>query len=420
MLLTKPSLLQGREYLYFAFTLFSLLLISLTFEYYNYTRLTEFDDAIIEVTVLKHYEKERDAKVYSVLKLRTDEGSNFYITSDAPLKELQGYRAKVWVKTKYLSFLEYLKGFVTKGYVISISQERVPTVAMGKKLEKLHSDQAIAEVYGALFFALPLSVPLQEHFSALGISHLLAISGFHLGVLSFLLIVLLRYPYILLQQHYFPYRNRDRDLFIAIAIILGLYLFFLGEVASLMRAYVMMVVGYFLYDRGLKVISMQTLFVSVLLLLALWPKMLFSLGFWLSVCGVYSIFLYLHYFEKTAWYINILVVPTWVYLMMTPIALVLFGTYSLYHPLSILWSILFTLFYPLALFLHLLGWGMLMDSALEYLLLYPITIEKFDIAKEWLVGYVLLALSARYNTKALLLLYGVAFGVSVATVYKVA
>ena len=420
MLLTKPVLLEGREYLYFGLTLFFLLLISLSFEYYNYTRLIAFDDAIIDVTVLKHYEKERDTKVYSVLKLRTDAGSNFYITSDAPLKELQGYRARVWIKTKYFSFLEYLKGFVTKGYVISISRDHIPTVAMGKGLEKLHPNQVVAEVYGALFFALPLSASLQEHFSALGISHLLAISGFHLGVLSFLLVFLFRYPYTLLQQHRFPYRNRDRDLFIVIAIILGLYLFFLGEVASLMRAYVMMVIGYFLYDRGLKVISMQTLFVSVLLLLSLWPKMLFSLGFWLSVSGVYSIFLYLYYFEKVPWYINILAVPTWVYLMMTPIALVLFGTYSLYHPLSIFWSALFTLFYPLALFLHLIGWGTLIDSTLEYLLMYPITIEKFEISKEWLVGYLFLALGARYKRKVMLLLMGVAFGVSVAAIYKVA
>ena len=420
MLLTKPSLLQGREYLYFALALVFPLLISLSFQYNNYTKLTEFDDAVIEVTVLKHYEKERGTKRYSVLKLRAYAGSDFYITSDAPLKELQGYRAKVWIKTKYLSFLEYLKGFVTKGYVISISQDRVPTAAMGKVLERLHPNKAIAEVYGALFFALPLSASLQEHFSALGISHLLAISGFHLGVLSFLLIFLFRYPYILLQQHYFAYRNRDRDLFILNAIILGLYLLFLGEVTSLMRAYVMMVVGYFLYDRGMKVISMQTLFVSVLLLLALWPKMLFSLGFWLSVSGVYSIFLYLHYFEKTAWYINVWAVPVWVYLLMTPIALVLFGTYSLYHPLSILWTVLFTVFYPIALILHLFGWGALMDSALKYLIMHPIPVEKFDVSIGWLVAYLFLALAARYNTKGMLLLFCVAFGVSIAAIYKIA
>ena len=165
---------------------------------------------------------------------------------------------------------------------------------------------------------------------------------------------------------------------------------------------------------------MQTLFISVLLLLALWPKLLFSLGFWLSVSGVYSIFLYLFYFKKAPWYISILAVPTWVYLMMTPIALVLFGMYSIYHSLSIVWSILFTLFYPLALLLHLLGWGTLMDGILEHLLVYPITIETFDIPIEWLIGYLLLALSARYNIKALLLLFCVAFGVSITAIYKVA
>lgn len=420
MIITKPPLLEGKEYLYFSFLLLTLLFASLSFEYYNYSKLTQFDDAIIEVTVLKHYNKEREGKVYSVLKLRSESSSNFYITSEAPLKNLQGYQAKVWIKTKYITCLEYLKGFVTKGYIISISRERMTTVRMGKVLEELHADPNVAALYKALFLALPLDATLQKQFSALGVSHLLAISGFHLGVLIFLLLVLFRYPYTKVQEHYFPYRNRHRDLFILTAILLGGYLLFLGEVASLIRAYAMLMVGYVLHDRGLKVVSMQTLLITVLILLALWPKLLFSLGFWLSVSGVYTIFLYLHYFEKAPWYINLVAIPTWVYILMTPIALVLFGTYSIYHPFSVLWSILFTLFYPLALLTHLLGMGTMMDALLEQMLMHPITIETFYISIGWLIPYTFLALGAGLSKKVLLVLIMVASGVTITAVYEVA
>ncbi len=389
-------------------------------EFYNYTKLTQFDDTVIEVDVLKHYTKSSEGKRYAVLKLQTEEGAKFYITSKAPLKGLVGYRAKVWVKTKYIGFLEYIKGFAANGAVVSVSRSKADTFKLGDALNTIHNDQEVAQIYGALFFALPLSSSLQNRFSMLGVSHLLAISGFHLGVLSLILFGLFRPPYTQLQKHFFPYRHRNRDLFLIVASVLGAYLFFLGDVASLLRAYAMLIIGYVLHDRGMKIVSMQTLFITVILLLSLWPRLLFSMGFWLSISGVYFIFLYLRYFSEVSKYISFVAVPTWVYLMMTPIALVLFGNYSLYHPLSIIWSIVFTLFYPLALFLHLAGYGDALDSLLYFFLVSDLNGEHFSFEVIWLIPYGLLALGALYTKKLLYLLLLVAFGVSVAAVYQVA
>jgi len=165
---------------------------------------------------------------------------------------------------------------------------------------------------------------------------------------------------------------------------------------------------------------MQTLFMTIVLLLSLWPRLFFAMGFWLSVSGVYFIFLYLRYFSELPKSITFVAVPAWVYLMMTPIALVLFGNYSLYHPLSILWSILFTLFYPLALFLHLVGYGESLDGLLHFFLVQDLNGENFTFALFWLIPYGVLALSALYTKKILYLLLFVAFGVSIAAVYEVA
>jgi competence protein ComEC len=191
------------------------------------------------------------------------------------------------------------------------------------------------------------------------VSHLLAISGFHLGVLSAVVFFLLRFAYRPLHARFFPYRHGNRDLFILTTVFLFAYVWFLGFIPSLIRAFMMLVVGYFLYDRGIKVISMQTLFVSVGLLIAFFPQLLLSLGFFLSVAGVYYIFLFLQYFKDLGKWKLFFWLPVFVYATMLPFSLYFFGSFSFWHPLSILWTELFTLFYPLSILLHLLhvGWS---------------------------------------------------------------
>ncbi len=420
MILSAPPLLSGREYLYFFLLTFFLLLISIAAEFYHYAKLTQFDDAVIETTVLKHYTKAKEGKAYDVLQLLSGDGARFYITSKPVLKNLVGYRVTTWLYTAHIGFYDYLKGFAAKGRIVSVERKKEKRYGMGDALKESHANRETAQLYGALFLALPLESALQDRFSYLGVSHLLAISGFHLGVLSLMLFALLRWPYQLLQQHYFPYRHRNRDLFVIAAFVLGSYLFFLGDVASLLRAYVMLAVGYLLHDRGIKIVSMQTLFITLMLLLSLWPRLFFSVGLWLSVGGVYFIFLYLRYFSEFSRYVTLAAVPVWVYMMMTPIALAVFGNYSLYHPLSVVWSILFTLFYPSALLLHAIGYGAAMDGLLDFFLVNEINGIHFELPLYWLAPYVLLALSALYSKKMLYLLLLVASGVSVAAVYQVA
>jgi len=419
VILSSPPLLQGRQYLYLLLLSFALLFFSLSVEYYHYDKLTRFDDTVIEVTVLKHYTKERAGKRYDVLKLQSDDGAKFYITSKAVLKNLVGYRTKIWLLTAYITFPKYLKGFAAKGRVILLEREKHLRYRLGESLNEIHPDAEVAELYGALFLALPLSRSLQERLSFLGISHLLAISGFHLGVLSLVLFSLLRWPYASLQARYFPARHRNRDLFVTVALILGVYILFLGGVASLLRAYAMLVVGYLLHDRGMKILSMQTLFITLVLLLTIWPRLFFSIGFWLSIGGVYFIFLYLRYFGGFSKYISLVAVPLWVYLMMTPVALLLFGNYSPYHALSVVWSILFSLFYPIALLLHLVGYGEGLDSLLLWLLGGDVHGRHFCVPIYWLAPYILLALGALYSRVMLYILLLVASGVSVTAVYQV-
>lgn len=410
---------MGREYLFFALALLAVLSVSLSFEYYRYSKLTEFDDAVVSATVLRQYTKFKGSKTYEVLQLRDSDGVRFYITSTKPLRALIGYEGQVWLSTRYLSFYDYMKGFVTKGNIVSLARQKALRYRLSERMVSGHADKDISAVYAALYFALALPASLQERFSALGVSHLLAISGFHLGVLSLVLFFLFQRPYRWMQARWFPYRHRNRDLFVFVGVVLGSYLLLLGGVASLLRAYAMMIVGYILHDRGFRIISMQTLFITLLILLALWPRLFFSLGFWLSVTGVYFIFLYLHHFKEIAKRWTFVLLPLWVYLMMVPISLVLFSNYSLWHTSSVLFSILFTVFYPVTLFLHLIGAGHLLDPLLAYYLSFDLEIVQLGITKWWLILYALLSMAAYFYKVLLLILMVVSFGVTVAAVYQV-
>ena len=170
-----------------------------------------------------------------------------------------------------------------------------------------------------------------------------------------------------------------------------MYLLFLDSPASLLRAFVMLVIGFVLYDRGFKVISMWSLLLTAILILSFFPRLFFALGFWLSIFGVFYIFLFLIHFKNLNKIWQFILIPFWVYLMMLPLSLYIFGTFSIYHPLSILWTSLFSIFYPLSIFLHLIGLGYLLDGSLVWLLNLN-TLEQ-NVSISWHVGIVFVLLS---------------------------
>ncbi|MEO1937085.1 MAG: ComEC/Rec2 family competence protein [Sulfurimonas sp.] len=416
---------NSKEYLKF-FILSSLLFcFSLLYEYYNYTKLHEFDSYITHATVLQQYTKTKvkpngKEKSYQILKLKSDDGFTFYTTASKNTPQLLAKEITVEFYTDKIDFLAYLKNFFAFSKIVAIPKELTNKEKLLTGLSLKHKDEDIAAIYKALFLAIPLPSHLQQTFANLGISHLVALSGFHLSVLFGILFFLLKYPYMLLQSHYFPYRSKNRDLFFIIAFILGLYLLFVAMPPSLLRAYAMFVVVFVLYDRGVELLSMQTLFVSSIVLVVLFPKLLFSVGFFLSFSGVFYIFLFLHYFSNYSKVFQFVVLPFWVYLMMLPYSLYLFGNFSLLHPLSILWTTLFSLFYPLTLFLHAIGLGDLLDGVLKMFLCIDAHAAKLNLAKEWFYGHIVLSLLSLYKKELLLLLLFEAFSASVYAVYYVA
>jgi len=415
-----PLFVSPREILVFSLGVLLLFLLSLGFEYRDYRHLVRFDDATIRATVIRQYAKTKEGRSYQVLKLRTSDGAPFFMTASAALRNLSGYDVEVWFRTERLSFWEYLKGFFAHGYIDGVSRTKRPAYRLADKIAAQHENRETGAVFAALFAATPIGQETRERISVLGISHLLAISGFHIGLLSALLFWLLRFPYRAAQSRWFPWRSGKRDLFFLTAAVMLGYVWFLQMTPSVLRAYAMMLVGFAFYDRAIKVLSFQSLGITVVLLLALWPRLLFSMGFWLSVAGVFYLFTFLRRFEGRGKVFTFLGIHVWVYLMMLPASLALFGTFSAWHPLSVLWTMLFILFYPLTLFLHLIGLGGLLDGALEGLLRLPHSSARIDAGYGLLAVWLGLSLFALKSQAVERLLPYMAAAVLIGAVYQVA
>ncbi|HIQ27233.1 MAG TPA: ComEC/Rec2 family competence protein, partial [Sulfurovum sp.] len=260
-----------------------------------------------------------------------------------------------------------------------------------------------------IFFAAPVEKYLRKKISLLGVSHLIALSGFHLGILWGLVYGLLYILYKPLQQKYFPYRHALFDVGLVAMLSLGIYLWFVDFPPSLVRSYAMVLVGWIVLLLGMELLSFMLLTTIIVALLALAPSLLFSLSFWLSVAGVFYIFLLLHYTQQySTWFISFIFIPLGIFIFMLPIVHYIFGVTTVYQLLSPLLSILFIPFYPLVIVLHLLGLGDVFDPLLLWLFSLPME-SKDNLLPLWImVLYVMLSLGAIWSKKIFFITLGLA------------
>ena len=409
-----------REFFVFLYFCNFILFYSLLINYNQYKKLTRFETKTIEATVLKQYSKTKNNKTFQVLKLKSDDDFIFYTSAKKSLQDINAKKVKLVLWAGNISFYEYMTSFYAYSKIKHIYKNQTNKQKLNRYINSVHVDKEVANVYQALYTATPLHVELQKSFSALGVSHLLAISGFHLGVLSALIFFFLRPFYSFFQKRYFPYRNAKFDLLIIVIFVLLAYLIFLDKPPSLLRSFGMLVVGSILYDRGMKILSMQTLFVTIILLLAFFPKLIFSLGFWLSVSGVGYIFLFLIHFKHLSKVMQFVLVPLWVYLLMLPFSLVIFGNFSIYHPLSIIWTSLFSIFYPLSIALHVAGFGDLFDGVLQNFISLGTNPLHVELGYKVLALHVGISLLSIFYKKFIWLLIFSSFFLFVYAVYNMA
>ena len=393
----KPKLFESQKG--FAWTmliLFFLFLLRLGWEYHTYTEFISKPFYFTHATVLNAYMKHKGKRAYQVLKLHSDDGLTFYTTTYQK-KLLQHKRLRVQIfPGEQIGFFDYLGNFYVKSRIRS-SENSAADIKEGllKKVASQHRDPLLGSFYNAIFFASAIPKALREKISLLGVSHLMALSGFHLGILWALVYGVLLLLYTPLQQRYFPYRYALVDVGGVAIAILGVYVWFVGAPPSLLRSYVMILAGWCVLLMAVELVSFGFLATVVGALLLLFPSLFVSLGFWLSVSGVFYIFLLLQYSKGYhKWFITLLVIPVGIFLLMLPVVHTVFGTTSSYQLLSPLLSILFIPFYPLAMLMHLLGFGGFLDTALLWLFDLPVKGEDHYLSLWMGVLYLLFSLAA--------------------------
>ncbi|GAA7995116.1 ComEC/Rec2 family competence protein [Helicobacter pylori] len=383
-LLTTP-----KEYLLCGVILSLLLAFNLYLEYLNYQKLDFSKPTSLNAQILLQYPKTKDQKTYFVLKLQS-KGMIFYTTIKEPLKNLQYRYAQFFGKIKSCSFLESLKSCFFQTYSFSLTREQDFKSHWRRFIDSAHSSALVGNLYRALFIGDSLNKDLRDRANALGINHLLAISGFHLGILSASVYFLFSLFYTPLQKRYFPYRNAFYDIGVLVWVFLLGYLLLLDFLPSFFRAFLMDLLGFLACFFGVRLLSFKLLILACCIAIALLPKLLFSVGFLLSVCGVWYIFLFLKHtqaFFKTSSFLvrsfQVISLSVLVFLNMLIIAHAFFPMFSPYQLFSIPLGLIFIVFFPLSLFLHVVGLGSLLDGILNM----PLTIPTISVFSPlWLLG----------------------------------
>ncbi|STO97139.1 ComEC/Rec2 family competence protein [Helicobacter canis] len=403
------ALFSPRQWVVAYLVLFVLLLGRVGLEYYQYLQLPFAAPKELEAIVQAQYTKTKNNATYFVLKLRYN-AHTLYTTSKEDLKPLQGRSVRIYGKMgRDCSFVQYLQSCFFLNFSLATLPNRHNTQPLVDAIYTQHTNPMHASLFSTLFFATPLDKSWREVSNKLGLAHIFAISGFHLGIISFVLFALLAPLYRAVQRRYCSYRNEIYDLGLLVLLALFGYLFVLDFTPSFLRAFVMACMGYVLYISGLQIVSFAMLAFVGVACVVLFPSVAFNRGFILSMAGVFYIFLFVRYVHISgSWLrlgVQILGLNCAVFLSIMPIVHYFFPYFSLYQCVSIPISIAFVVIFPLVVSLHSVGLGGVFDRILDVVLAWQIPYIEVYTPLWFLglyVGVSALAMITRYGYYALL------------------
>ncbi|MCR6572373.1 ComEC/Rec2 family competence protein [Campylobacter insulaenigrae] len=377
-----------------------ILLLNLFYEYKHYQnfKLTKHLYLKDNIIISSHVKENTNGKRYQILKLKNSDFTLY--TLDYKILDLDKNKCiNLRIITKNVNFKDYLsKNFFAPSYDInqttSIKQDNFIT----RYFLNQHQNSKIIEFYGALFFAKSISHQLRQDINFYGIAHLIAISGYHLGLLFSFCFFIFTPIYAFFQKRYFPYRSLKFDISLLVFTLLISYTFLINFPPSYIRALCMALLGFYFYCKNINILSFNFLFLSIVLCISIFPQLIFSVGFLFSILGVFYIYLYIHHFKN--YFSNlthIILLNFWTFLAMILPVLYFFPLLSLQQFLAIPLSILFIIFYPLVLLLHIIGYGNFLDNILIYFFDIKFYSINFKISFYIYLAYLLMSIFAIFN-----------------------
>ena len=328
------------------------------------------------------FTKEKNGKKRQIIRIDT---SNFsFYTTASKKDEISLYDVvALSVQPIDVSFKDYLSGtFYMPSYdraVIkrddSLRQRAINFISAQ------HENAKISQLYSALFLGTNVFGELRDDVSNWGVAHLIAISGYHLGVISAVCFFLLKLVFKPIYARYMPYRSYIFDFTIAVFLVLCFYFYMIGFIASFLRAFLMSVAGFYMICKKIKILNFYTLFGVILFSVALFPQLLFSVGFYFSCLGVFYIYVYLLYFSpKFSLLANSLLLNLYVFFAMEVAVLYFFPLISLLQLGVLAINYIFGVFYPLSFLLHLFGYGGIFDEILSKMLAFRLSSGSLHIS----------------------------------------
>ena len=386
----------SKNSLFFTLFLLFVFMINILFNYLSYKELKKEYIFETKAEVLNIYPKEK----FDVIKLKGD-GFEFFasFSKDENIKKLDFLN--VVFDTRNITFYTYLKGFFTKILYFERGEKNNSVKEkIIKNIEENHDDFMIRELFNALFLAIPVTSELRDIITAYGIAHVVALSGFHIVVLSFVIYWILYFPYSFLQNRYFPYRNRRFDILLITMAILFYYLLLTDIVPSLLRAFVLFSLGLYLLRSNIKVISYLTLFYTFLIVIALFPQYIFNIGFWFSIFAVFYIYLFIQYFKNGNKILLYIFFNIWMFLIFNPIVHFFFAQTAIEQFYSIPITIFFTIFYPLEIVAHIFNISSYFDDYLKIFLENKINVYEVYTPLYFFILYILFSFLSIWSKKA--------------------
>ena len=390
----------SKNSLFFTLFLLFVFMINILFNYLSYKELKKEYIFETKAEVLNIYPKEK----FDVIKLKGD-GFEFFasFSKDENIKKLDFLN--VVFDTRNITFYTYLKGFFTKILYFERGEKNNSVKEkIIKNIEENHDDFMIRELFNALFLAIPVSSELRDIITAYGIAHVVALSGFHIVVLSFIIYWILYFPYSFLQNRYFPYRNRRFDILLITMAILFYYLLLTDIVPSLLRAFVLFSLGLYLLRSNIKVISYLTLFYTFLIVIALFPQYIFNIGFWFSIFAVFYIYLFIQYFKNGNKILLYIFFNIWMFLIFNPIVHFFFAQTAIEQFYSIPITIFFTIFYPLEIVAHIFDFSIYFDKFLKIFLENKIYVYEVFTPLYFFILYILFSFFSIWSKKSFFIL----------------
>lgn len=398
--MTSLKLINSKnELVSFLFVITIIFLSNLSYEYYKYSDFKSTKLFSTRAYVENSYFKND----YNIYKFKTKD-FDFFTSSSNELKLKKLDLVDISIVTEKITFYDYLKSFYAKSFNIFKIENSNFKKDVANYISNQHKNENLKELFQAIFLAMPVNSTLREIFSIYSVSHLIAISGFHLSVLSFILYFIISFFYNYFHNRYFPYRNKKFDILLMTLSFLFFYLIFTNIVPSLLRSFTMLCFALFLLRSNIKIISFESLVLILLFIIALFPKYIFSLSLWFSIFGVFYIFLFIKYFQNLNKILMILFFNFWIFASFNPIVHYFFGISSFIQLLSPILTLIFTLFYPLELFLHIFGYGDLFDKLLLTVLSFDFKSYEFFTPLWFFIIYLINSIFAIFNKKAFFIL----------------